>query len=70
MSVLYRLDLPTGMTMTLGCRWPGGRAGDAGAEEGRAAGMGAQAAARAGAEDVEPARAQGDVGAIGGQADP
>ena len=65
--MLRRLDLPTGMTITLGCRWP---AGNAGADQGRAAGMGAQAAARAGAEDVEPAGAQNDVGAVGGQADP
>ena len=42
MPVLHRLDLPTGMTMTLGCRWP---AGNAGADQGGAAGMGAQAAA-------------------------
>lgn len=66
MPVLHHLDLPTGMTMTLGCRWP---AGNARTDQGRAAGMGAQAAARAGAEHVEPADAQGDVGAIGGQTD-
>ena len=67
MPVLRRLDLPTGMTMTLGCRWP---TGNAGADQGHAAGMGAQAAAWTGAEDVEPACAQNDVGAVGGQADP
>jgi hypothetical protein len=71
MPRLREVHLPTGMTITLGCAWPGGRgAGDAGTEEGRAAGMRAQAEPRAGAEDVEPARAQDDMGAVGGQADP
>jgi hypothetical protein len=40
MPVLHRLDLPTGMTMTLGCRWPTGnaeadQAGQAAAREGK-----------------------------------
>lgn len=74
MPTLRELHLPTGMTITLGCAWPGlaegWAAGDARTHQGRAAGVRAQAAARARAEDVEPARAQGDMGAVGGQTDP
>jgi hypothetical protein len=45
MPVLHRLDLPTGMTMTLGCRWPTGNA------EADQAGAAGQAAAREGKQD-------------------
>lgn len=71
MPALRRLDLPTGMTITLGCLWPGARwgAGEPGAREGNASRVGAHAAPRAGTEDILPARAQGDVGAVGRQAD-
>ena len=73
MPMLREVHLPTGLTITQGCTWPGGlhgwAAGDARTQHGRAAAVGAHAAARAGAEDVHPARAQDDMGAVGGQTD-
>lgn len=76
MPTLRRLDLPTGMSITLGCAWPGvpardGRgAGDAGVVHGRGAGMRAQAEARAGTDGVEKGGGADEVRAVGGQADP
>jgi hypothetical protein len=56
MQFIRALRLPTGLTMVMGCGWPGedgGRAGGAGAEMGMGARAGAHAAAGAGADGPE-----------------
>ncbi len=56
MQPIRTVCLPTGLTMVMGCGWPGadgGRAGGAGAERGMGARAGAHAAAGAGADGPE-----------------